>query len=92
MLRFYRNPFLYSRWLFDTYVKVVAMGQGNKPSFVFVFGSELNEQILPNTELFKFSSALLKVPSSTDAASNSSTTNRRNVSPRPTMPMMIRAM
>lgn len=62
MLRFFRNPFTYSRWLYETYGKTVAMGQGDKPSYVFAFGPDLNEQILTNPDLFKISSSLVKVP------------------------------
>ncbi|MBJ8009694.1 Cytochrome P450 [Bacillus mycoides] len=62
MIRFYRSPFMYSRWLHDTYGKVVTLGQGKKPSYVFAFGPELNEQILTNPDLFKVSSSLVKIP------------------------------
>ncbi|KMP32365.1 cytochrome P450 [Bacillus cereus] len=62
MIRFYRNPFIYSRCLYNTYGKVVALGQGEKPSYVFAFGPELNERILTNPDLFKVSSSLVKIP------------------------------
>ncbi|PFH71640.1 cytochrome P450 [Bacillus cereus] len=62
MIRFYRNPFIYSRWLHNTYGKVVSLGQGEKPSYIFAFGPELNEQILTNPDLFKVSSSLVKIP------------------------------
>ncbi|MGG4439972.1 cytochrome P450 [Brevibacillus fortis] len=62
MLRFFRNPFTYSRWLYETYGKTVAMGHGDNPSYVFAFGPDLNEQILTNPDLFKISSSLVKVP------------------------------
>jgi len=62
MLRFYRQPFLFSRWLYEKYGQVVALGHGNQPAFVFAFGPELNQQILTNPELFNVSTALLKVP------------------------------
>ncbi|USK33163.1 cytochrome P450 [Bacillus sp. F19] len=62
MLRFYRNPFTYSRWLHDTYGNIVALGQGKKPSYVFAFGPEFNQQILTDPDLFQISSSLLNVP------------------------------
>lgn len=62
MLRFYRNPFTYSRWLHDEYGKIVALGHGEKPSYIFAFGPEYNQQILTDPDLFQISSSLLKVP------------------------------
>ncbi|WP_028776083.1 cytochrome P450 [Shimazuella kribbensis] len=62
MLRFYRNPFTYSRWLYDEYGKIVALGQGDSPTYVFAFGPEYNQQILTDPDLFEISSSLLKVP------------------------------
>jgi cytochrome P450 len=62
MLRFYRNPFTYSRWLHDEYGKIVALGQGNNPSYVFAFGPDYNQQILTNPDLFEVSSSLVKIP------------------------------
>lgn len=62
MLRFYRNPFTYSKWLHEEYGKLVALGHGKKPTYVFAFGPEYNQQILSNPDLFQISSSLLKVP------------------------------
>ncbi|MXQ55844.1 cytochrome P450 [Shimazuella sp. KC615] len=62
LLRFYRNPFTYSRWLHDEYGKIVALGQEDNPSYVFAFGSEYNQQILTDPDLFQISSSLLKIP------------------------------
>ncbi|RAL26357.1 cytochrome P450 [Thermoflavimicrobium daqui] len=65
MLKFYRHPFRYSRWLYQTYGNLVGLEQGN-PSNVFAFGPELNYQILTNSDLFEVSpSTVAKVPRDT---------------------------
>jgi len=58
MLKFYRNPFSYLRWLHETYGDIVALAQGD-PSYVFAFGPELNYQLLTNPDLFENSAALV---------------------------------
>src|SRR5690349_21937042 len=52
MLRLFRDPCTYSRWLHDTYGDVVAMAQGN-PAYVFAFGPALNFHLLSQPTLFE---------------------------------------
>ncbi|TLS53206.1 cytochrome P450 [Paenibacillus antri] len=65
MFRFFRNPFAFQRWLYETYGTLSALGQGDKPSTVFAFGPEMNRQILTNPDFFEVSTALVKVPKDT---------------------------
>ncbi|PTM57768.1 cytochrome P450 [Desmospora activa] len=65
MVRFYRNPLVYSRWLYQTYGNVVALGSSKKPSHVFAFGPELNKQILTDPDRFGASDSLVKIPRDT---------------------------
>ena len=52
LLKFFRDPCTYSRWLHDTYGDVVAMAQGD-PTYVFAFGPALNFQLLSQPALFE---------------------------------------
>jgi hypothetical protein len=52
MLKLFRDPCTYSRWLHDTYGDVVAMAQGD-PAYVFAFGPALNFQLLSQPALFE---------------------------------------
>jgi cytochrome P450 len=52
LLKLFRDPCTYSRWLHDTYGDVVAMAQGD-PTYVFVFGPALNFQLLSQPALFE---------------------------------------
>lgn len=52
MLKLFRDPCTYSRWLHDTYGDVVAMAQGD-PTYVFAFGPALNFQLLSQPTLFE---------------------------------------
>lgn len=65
MLRFFRSPFAYQRRLYDTYGKLVALNQGDKPSAIFAFGPEFNQQIVTNPGFFEISSGLVKIPKQT---------------------------
>ena len=65
MLRFFRSPFAYQRLLYDTYGNLVALNQGDKPSTIFAFGPEHNQQIVTNPDFFEISSELVKVPKET---------------------------
>lgn len=50
--RLYRNPFGFLRQLHATYGDVVALAAGD-PSYVFVFGPELNRQVLAHADRFE---------------------------------------
>lgn len=52
LLKLFRDPCTYSRWLHDTYGDVVAMAQGD-PTYVFAFGPALNFQLLSQPALFE---------------------------------------
>src|SRR6266849_554172 len=52
LLKLFRDPCTYSRWLHDTYGDVVAMAQGD-PTYVFAFGHALNFQLLSQPALFE---------------------------------------
>lgn len=52
LLTLYRNPFGALRALHATYGDVVALAEGN-PSYVFVFGPELNRQVLAHADRFE---------------------------------------
>ncbi len=66
MFRFFRSPFAFQRWLYETYGTLSALGQGDKPSTVFAFGPEMNRQILSNPDFFEVSTALVKIPKDTE--------------------------
>ncbi|MBD2864121.1 cytochrome P450 [Paenibacillus oceani] len=65
MFHFFRSPFVFQRWLYETYGSLSALGQGDKPSTVFAFGPEMNHQILTNPDFFDVSSAFVKIPKDT---------------------------
>lgn len=52
LLSLYRNPFRSLRRLHATYGEVVALAAGD-PSYVFVFGPELNRQVLAHADRFE---------------------------------------
>ena len=52
MLKLFRDPCTYSRWLHDTYGDVVAMAHGD-PTYVFAFGPALNFHLLSQPDLFE---------------------------------------
>lgn len=62
MLRFYRAPLTFQQRIHHDYGNIVAIGQRNRPRYVFAFGPELNREILTSSDTFEISSALLKVP------------------------------
>lgn len=65
LLKFYRNPFTYSLWLYNTYGNIVSLKKGD-PSYVFVFGPELNYQLLTNPDFFEVNpSFVTKLPKET---------------------------
>jgi cytochrome P450 len=65
MLKLFRYPCTYSRWLHDTYGDVVAMANGD-PSYVFAFGPALNFHLLSQPTLFEAGKGtLLKMPKDT---------------------------
>ncbi len=65
MLKLFRDPCTYSRWLHDTYGDVVAMAHGD-PAYVFAFGPALNFHLLSQPTLFEAGKQkLYKVPKDT---------------------------
>lgn len=52
LLRLYRDPFGFLRQLHATYGEVVALAAGD-PSYVFVFGPDLNRQVLAHADRFE---------------------------------------
>ena len=65
MLKLFRDPCTYSRWLHDTYGDVVAMAHGD-PSYVFAFGPALNFHLLSQPALFEVGKGtILKVSKDT---------------------------
>src|SRR5213082_1468589 len=65
MLKLFRDPCTYSRWLHDTYGDVVAMAHGD-PAYVFAFGPALNFHLLSQPTLFEVGKGkILKVPKDT---------------------------
>ena len=52
LLKLFRNPCTYSRWLHDSYGDVVALAQGD-PTYVFAFGPALNFHLLSQPALFE---------------------------------------
>src|SRR6266567_8358722 len=52
LLKLFRDPCIYSRWLHDTYGDVVAMAHGD-PAYVFAFGPALNFHLLSQPTLFE---------------------------------------
>ncbi|HEX6290951.1 MAG TPA: cytochrome P450 [Herpetosiphonaceae bacterium] len=52
LLTLYRNPFGYLRQLHSTYGDVVALAAGD-PSYMFVFGPELNRHLLAHADRFE---------------------------------------
>src|SRR5690242_20239025 len=51
LLKLYREPFTYLRWLHDTYGDVVTLAHG-EPSYICAFGPTNNFYLLSNPDLF----------------------------------------
>ncbi|MBO0782705.1 MAG: cytochrome P450 [Ktedonobacteraceae bacterium] len=65
ILKLYRDPFRYLRWLHDTYGDIASLAQGN-PSYVCAFGPKLNFFLLSNPDLFEVSAGPFeKLPKNT---------------------------
>jgi cytochrome P450 len=52
MLKLFRDPCTYSRWLHDTYGDVVTLAHGD-PTYIFAFGPALNFHLLSQPTLFE---------------------------------------